>query len=91
MQGFSGNTIIWLPFLDHVRVQKLEILHDELEQLDAEIGRFNHDFLFDSHNNRLNKDGDEYTVNRLNQIEQAGDTEFAYDAIELYAYLHMYI
>jgi len=53
--------------------------YDDLEQLISESGRFNHAYLFDSLNNCLNKDGGDYKVNHLNQIEQSRDTEYKYD------------
>lgn len=53
--------------------------YDDLEQLISEKGRFTHDYLFDSHNNCLNKDGESYEVNHLNQIQKTQDADYEYD------------
>lgn len=67
--------------------------YDGLYQLTQETGFFSHTYTYDSHYNRLQKDGQTYTLNALNQLSTVeydpngnpclcGDTHYTYDALD---------
>lgn len=56
-----------------------EFSYDELNQLSRESGLFNHDYKFDSLNNRRCVNGDEYDLNHLNQITCDSKDDYKYD------------
>lgn len=53
--------------------------YDSLYQLTQESGVSQHQYRYDSLNNRLAKDADSYQVNSLNELQQAGSTTYQYD------------
>ncbi|EKE02807.1 MAG: hypothetical protein ACD_20C00329G0001, partial [uncultured bacterium] len=53
--------------------------YDELNQLTKETGLFENSYSFDSHNNRLSKNEDKYTVNDLNELLNTALEQFEYD------------
>ncbi|NGX56370.1 MAG: tRNA3(Ser)-specific nuclease WapA [Candidatus Anoxychlamydiales bacterium] len=53
--------------------------YDDLNQLLLEKGDFDNNYKFDSNNNRLIKNQDEYIVNNLNEIVKTNDYLFIYD------------
>lgn len=53
--------------------------YDSLYQLIHESGFAQHQYRYDSLNNRLAKDSDSYRVNALNELQQAGSTSYRYD------------
>lgn len=67
--------------------------YDDLYQLVSETGQFSHHFGYDSLYNRLQKDGEKYEVNALNQqiglrydengnLKEWGTTKCSYDALD---------
>ncbi|MDE3055180.1 MAG: RHS repeat-associated core domain-containing protein [Verrucomicrobiota bacterium] len=68
--------------------------YDALYQLTSESGLFSHRYLFDSWNNRLQKDGEKYQIDELNQLishveydrngnpRRWGDNLYTYDALD---------
>lgn len=72
----------------------LDYTYDDLYQLTSEKGQFDHTYAFDSLNNRLQKDGENYKINALNQVAshfnydlngnpiQHSGTTYAYDALD---------
>lgn len=53
--------------------------YDSLYQLKEEKGHQEHTYQHDCHQNRLSKDGNEYSVNILNQILSTGTDSLTYD------------
>ena len=53
--------------------------YDELNQLTHESGLFQNDYGYDSHNNRLLKNEEIYTVNDLNELLDTSIEQFEYD------------
>jgi len=53
--------------------------YDALYQLVQEEGLVPHDYMYDSHNNRLEKDANLYQINALNQIVATDAEPFTYD------------
>lgn len=53
--------------------------YDDLYQLVGEKGFSEHSYRYDSLNNRLQKDGDSYQVNSLNQLLNDSNTTYSYD------------
>lgn len=49
-------------------------------QIQSEEGYFNHQYQYDSLNNRIAYNGENWTVNSLNQLVKAADAEYDYDA-----------
>jgi len=72
----------------------LSYTYDDLYQLTSETGPFAHAYIYDSLNNRLQKDSLAYQVNDLNQLSShfqydlnsnpisQGDTTYTYDALD---------
>lgn len=74
----AGN-LVGRSFSDAVGVSDDSYAYDDLYQLKRERGSFSHDYDNDSVYNRRSKDGNNYTVNVLNQICSDGVTNYAYD------------
>ena len=53
--------------------------YDELNQLTNETGLFENSYSYDSHNNRLSKNEDRYTVNDLNELIDTTKNQYEYD------------
>jgi len=53
--------------------------YDDLYQVTHEEGCAKHDYTYDSHYNRLNKDGAKYTLNALHQLLDDGTYRYNYD------------
>jgi len=53
--------------------------YDELNQLTNETGLFDNSYSYDSHNNRLSKNEDNYTVNDLNELIDTTLDQYEYD------------
>ena len=53
--------------------------YDDLYQVTNETGDIVHDYAYDSHYNRLNKDGFSHTLNALHQLLDDGKARYAYD------------
>lgn len=67
--------------------------YDDLYQLTQETGPFPHTYAYDSHYNRLQKDGETYSLNSLDQLTTrrydpngnlalSGHTSYTYDALD---------
>jgi YD repeat-containing protein len=54
--------------------------YDDLNQLTEETGHHPHTYVFDSLNNRLDKDGLPYQVNGINQVKDDSQSSYTYDA-----------
>jgi len=54
--------------------------YDDNYQLNNEQGHISHHYRLDSLGNRKAKNGENYSHNALNQIQQAGEESFSYDA-----------
>jgi RHS repeat-associated protein len=53
--------------------------YDELKRIAEEKGHCVNHYVYDSIENRINKNQNSYEINALNQIVKAGDTEYIYD------------
>lgn len=58
---------------------KCDYKYDDLYQVIREEGIISHDFQYDSINNRISKDSQIYSINKLNQLLQDGKNTYAYD------------
>jgi len=72
----SGN-ILQLTTVTPNSSHSSEYTYDDLSQLTSEKGVFNHIYSYDSHYNRLEKDGAQISINDLNQIAHE---EFRYNS-----------
>ncbi len=57
----------------------VEYQYDNLHQLTQEEGIFSHSYTYDSHQNRLSKDGFNYQVDPLKQLLSTPQTRYFYD------------
>ena len=53
--------------------------YDDLNQLIQESGLYNHNYAYDSHHNRLQKDNSSYTVNLLHELESTSEGAYEHD------------
>ena len=86
-QYFSQNNIhydicgnvLGYELNDHIGNVDVNFQYDSLHQLTFEDGVFNHSYSFDSVHNRLKKDDKIYQNNKLNQLINQNQTNYAYD------------
>ncbi|WP_420421707.1 RHS repeat domain-containing protein [Simkania sp.] len=53
--------------------------YDDLNQLVQEAGLYNHNYAYDAHHNRLQKDDSTYSVNLLHELEATSEGTFEHD------------
>ncbi|QVL57783.1 MAG: RHS repeat protein [Simkaniaceae bacterium] len=56
-----------------------EYQYDDLDQLTNETGRFAHQYTYDSHYNRIQKDDANYAIDTLHQLQSTSDTSYEHD------------
>jgi len=77
-----------------IQEDRIHYIYDDLYQLTSETGLLSHRYSFDSLNNRLQKDEENYEINKLHQVIshlrydpngnpiQKGETHYTYDALD---------
>ncbi len=77
-----------------IQTDRIDYTYDDLYQLTSETGPFVHNYLFDSLNNRLQKDAETYQINALQQVvshlqydkngnpTKSGTIKYTYDALD---------
>ncbi|MCP5505507.1 MAG: RHS repeat protein [Chlamydiales bacterium] len=74
----TGNVTKYLR--DHNDQQEvIEYTYDDLDQLTSETGLFTHQYAYDAHHNRLQKDEESCEVDSLHQLLAQGETTHRYD------------
>lgn len=74
----TGNVTKYLR--DHNNEQEMmEYTYDDLDQLTSETGHFPHQYTYDAHYNRLQKDEEICDVDSLHQLLAHGETTHTYD------------
>ncbi len=56
-----------------------EYSYDDLDQLSLETGHFAHNYAYDSHHNRVQKDNDRYELDSLHQLHSVAETTYDHD------------
>lgn len=64
---------------DNAGCTAMHYAYDDLYQLTSEDGPEQHAYTYDSHHNRINKDGREHIHNNLHQLTDDGEAQYAYD------------
>ncbi len=74
----NGNVLKYVRNLSE-EDELVEYAYDDLDQLISETGGFEHLYRYDSHHNRLQKDGSHYSVDSLHQLECSSEATYEHD------------
>lgn len=73
-----GNVLSYLRTLEKTQ-ETSTFTYDDLDQLIEEKGRFEHNYAYDSHHNRIQKDASTYELNALHELTATSETTYEHD------------